>query len=473
MNTENKTQLAIIGAGPGGYVAAFLAADMGMQVTLIDSKPNPGGVCLYQGCIPSKAFLHTAKILSEAKEAKNFGIDFGQPKIDIEKLRKWKQDVVSKMTAGLGVLTKQRKITYLQGLASFADHKTLHIEKSDGSSQELSFEHAMIATGSQIASLPNLPANSTRIMNSTHALELKDVPKTLLIIGGGYIGLELGTVYASLGSQVTVVEMLPDILPGADRDLVQVFKKRFKTLFHAVKLQTKVIELTETKKGIAVKFQGPDKKENEEEFEKVLVSIGRKPNSGNLGLENTKIEVDQRGFIKVDPQRKTAEKNIYAIGDVAGEPMLAHKASHEGRLAVEVIAGSKAVFEPKAIPAVVFTDPEIAWCGLTEDQAKKQGRNVEIAKFPWGASGRATTLGRNDGLTKLIIDPGTKRILGMGIVGPGAGELIAEGVVAVEMGAIAADIKLSIHPHPTLSETIMESAEVLYGQCSHIFSPKK
>ena len=470
--SEKTAHLVVIGAGPGGYAAAFLAADLGMDVTLIDPEINPGGICLYRGCIPSKALLHIAKVLSEAQEAKNWGIDFGAPKIDLDKMRAWKNAVVSKMTGNLGILAKQRKVTYIQGRASFVNATTFNVQKENGTSEELKFKYAIVAVGSRPVTLPDLPSDP-RILNSTGALDLKDTPKTLLVVGGGYIGLELGTVYAALGTKVSVVEMTPGLLPGVDSDLTRVLAKNLEKHFDVVMLNTKVTKMTPAKNGVRVNFEGPDLKEPEKEFEKVLVAVGRKPNSSGIGLENTKIELDNRGFVKINAQRQTKEPNIYAIGDIAGEPMLAHKAAHEGRVAVEAIAGHKVAFEPKAIPAVVFTDPELAWCGLTENQAAKENREIKIAKFPWGASGRATTLDRNDGLTKLILDAKTERVLGVGIAGVGAGELIAEGVLAVEMGAIVTDLKLSIHPHPTLSETFMESAEAFFGQSSHIYRPKK
>jgi dihydrolipoamide dehydrogenase len=482
----SNTQLVVIGAGPGGYAAAFYAADLGMQVTLVDPAVNPGGVCLYRGCIPSKALLHVARVLSEAKHAEQWGVSFGAPKIDVDRLRGFKEKVVTQLTGGLGQLSKQRKITYVQGTASFTDAKTLRIEKTDpstGSGQaaadSLTFEHAIIATGSHPAKVPGLSIDSPRVMDSTGGLELPDIPKSLLVIGGGYIGLELGTVYAALGTKVTVVEMTDGLLPGADRDLVNILAKRIESICEAVLLKTKVVGMKEGKNGVTVTFdpstgsgQGGEVEKKEQTFDRVLVSIGRRPNPVP-GIENTKVKVNERGFVEVDGKRQTAEPSIYAIGDVVGEPMLAHKASHEGRVAVEAIAGHKVAFEPLAIPAVVFTDPELAWCGLTETDAKKQNREVTVARFPWGASGRSLTLDRSDGVTKLVLDPKTERILGVGIVGPGAGELIAEGVLAVEMGANATDLKLSIHPHPTLSETLMESAEVFFGQATHVYRPRR
>lgn len=470
-NEVESTQLAIIGGGPGGYAAAFLAADLGLEVTLIDSEPNPGGVCLYRGCIPSKALLHVAKVINEAREAKAWGVSFSDPEIDLDKVRAWKAQVVGKLTGGLGQLSRQRKITYIQGHAAFMDARTLRIEKQDGESQ-LKFKNAILATGSYPATLPNnISLDSPRLLDSNSALEIKDIPKNLLVIGGGYIGLEMATVYASLGSQVTVIEMSESLLPGVDRDLVSVLVKRMEGTLHAILLKTKVVSLKEEAHGIRARFEGSE--EGEQIFEKVLAAVGRKPNSAIPGLEHTQVEVNERGFIQVDPQRRTADPAIFAIGDVAGEPMLAHKANHEGRVAAEVIAGHRVLFEPQAIPAVVFTDPEVAWCGLTETEAKQEARPIQVARFPWAASGRAATLHRADGVTKLIIDPETERVLGAGIVGSGAGDLIAELVLAVEMAAVASDIKLSIHPHPTLSETVMEAAEVFFGQSTHLYRPAK
>ena len=472
-----QTQVVVIGAGPGGYAAAFYAADLGMQVTLVDPAVNPGGVCLYRGCIPSKALLHVADVLNEARHAEAWGVAFGAPKIDIEKLRGFKTKVVNQLTGGLGQLSKQRKIAYIQGTAAFRDAHTLEITREGQTAAEtLTFEHAIIATGSRPSTLPGLNLENPRLMDSTGALEVPDVPKSLLVVGGGYIGLELGTVYAALGTKVTVVEMTGGLLPGADRDLVNILAKRIESMSEAVWLNTKVVAMREAKNAIVVTFEGeglPADGPKERMFDRVLVSVGRRPNSAVPGLDRTKVRVNARGFIEVDAARRTAEPSIYAIGDVVGEPMLAHKASHEGRVAVEAIAGERVAFEPLAIPAVVFTDPELAWCGLTETEAQKQKREVTVARFPWAASGRALTLDRTDGMTKLVLDPKTERVLGVGIVGPGAGELIAEGVLAVEMGANATDVRMTIHPHPTLSETIMESAEVFFGQATHVYRPKK
>lgn len=471
----STTKLVVIGAGPGGYAAAFHAADLGLEVALVDTEANPGGVCLYRGCIPSKALLHVAKLVHEAKHASEWGITYPAPKIDLDKLRAFKDKVVTKLTGGLGQLSKQRKVNYIQGRASFKDASTLSIDLVDGGTETLSFEHAIIATGSRPATVPSLSLDSDKVMDSTSGLDLPDIPKTLLVVGGGYIGLELGSVYAALGTKVTVVEMTAGLLPGADRDLVTYLSRQLEKTLHKILLNARVVEMKDDKKGVRVKIEGDalDKADREQVFDRVLVSVGRRPNSAVPGLDTTKVKVSDKGFIEVDLARRTAEPSIYAIGDVVGEPMLAHKASAEARVAVESIAGHKTAFEPQAIPAVVFTDPEVAWCGLTETEAKAQGIRVEIAKFPWAALGRALAIDRPDGLTKLIIDPATERILGVGIVGAGAGELIAEGVLAVEMAALATDLKLSIHPHPTLSETLMEAAEVFFGHSVHVHRPKR
>jgi dihydrolipoyl dehydrogenase len=468
-----STQLVVIGAGPGGYAAAFYAADRGMKVTLVDPEKNPGGVCVYRGCIPSKALLHVADVITESAHAKDFGVEFQKPAVDLGKLRDFKNKVVGTLTAGAGQIRNLRKIQHLQGMASFSDARTLDVELVDGKKDTLTFEHCIIATGSRPAEVPGLSIDSARVMDSTGALDLPDIPGSLLVVGGGYIGLELGSVYAALGSRVTVVEMTAGLLPGADRDLVNILAKRIEAICEAVWLNTKVTGMKTVTDGVAVTFDG-EGKSGDQTFDRVLISIGRKPNSSIPGLDKTRVQIDKRGFIVTDKSRQTAEPSIYAIGDVAGEPMLAHKASHEGRAAVDAIAGDRNVaFEPAAIPAVVFTDPEIAWAGLTETEAAKQGLKVTIAKFPWGASGRAISIGRTDGVTKLVIDPDSERVLGVGICGPGAGELIAEGVLAIEMGATARDMALTIHPHPTLSETVMEAAEVFYGHATHVYRPRR
>lgn len=468
-----KTNLVVIGAGPGGYAAAFSAADLDMNVTLIDLEKNPGGVCLYRGCIPSKALLHIAKLIEETRHAKDWGIEFGEPKIDIDKLRDFKNKVVNKLTGGLGILSKSRKINYIQGRAAFTSSSTLKVEKVSGEVEEITFDKAIIATGSVIAEIPSLAINSKRVLNSTSALDLPTIPKSLLVVGGGYIGLELGSVYNALGTKVSVVEMMPGLLPGADRDLVQFLAKKVEKSFDKILLNSKVKSIKEIDDHLEVAIENDKGETTQYEFDYVLMSIGRKPMTKGLGLENTNVTVTDRGWIEVNPSMQTKDSKIYAIGDIAGEPMLAHKASHEARVAVEHIAGHKVVFEPKAIPAVVFTDPEIAWAGLTETQAKEKDIPHEVAKFPWAASSRATTFDRSDGVTKLILEPKTERILGVGICGPGAGELIAEGTLAIEMGANATDLKLTIHPHPTLSETVMEAAEMFFGQSTHVYRPKK
>jgi dihydrolipoamide dehydrogenase len=473
--TTKNLRVAMVGGGPGGYAAAFLAADLGMQVTLIDPEANPGGVCLYRGCIPSKALLHVAKLIEESQQAKNWGIDFPEPKIDLTRLRTWKEGVVKKLTGGLGQLSKQRHVEYIQGRAAFENSTTLRIIKIDSAEVALSFDRIILATGSRPAIIPALKIDSPRLMDSTGGLNLEDIPGSLLVVGGGYIGLELGSVYAALGTRVTVVEMLPGLLPGADRDLVLPLHKRLEKKFEAILLNTTVASLKEDGAGIRATFDGASVKDDNREriFDRVLVSVGRKPNSEIPGLEKTQVQVSPRGFIEVNKQLQTTDPAIYAIGDVVGEPMLAHKASHEGRTAVEAIAGHKVAFEPAAIPAVVFTDPEVAWCGLTETQAEKENREIKVAKFPWGASGRAVTLDRPEGMTKLLVDPQSERVLGVGIVGAGAGELIAEGVLAVEMAALASDVAMTIHPHPTLSETMMETAEVFFGTSTDVYRPKR
>lgn len=464
--------LLVIGGGPGGYPAAFLAADHGISVTLVDLDPNPGGVCLYRGCIPSKALLHVARVLTEARDSVEWGLTFAEPKIDLDRMRSWKDKVVGKLTGGLGMLTRKRNIRYIQGRARFVSNKSVEVERPDGARQLITFDHCILSPGSRPVIPPSMRLASNRVMDSTAALNLPDIPGTLLVVGGGYIGCELGTVYAALGSKVTVVEMLPQLLTGADRDLANVLIGVLEKKFHKILLKTKVVEMVDKGKKIQVRFEGLHVDEPVQEFDRVLISVGRKPNTEDLGLENTRIQLDEKGFIKTDKQRRTAEPHIFAIGDAAGEPLLAHKASHEGRIAVEALMGHPSVFDPRAIPAVVFTDPEMAWCGLTELQARQDGREVKIVTFPWAASGRAATMGRNEGLTKLVLDPHTEQVLGVGIVGVGAGEMIAEGVLAVEMAARAEDLKMTIHAHPTLSETMMEAAEIFFGHATHVL-PKR
>ena len=456
-----QTQLAVIGAGPGGYMAAFKAAELGLKVTLIDPEAAPGGVCLHRGCIPSKALLHVAKLVSEAEESKAIGVTFAKPKIDVGQVRDWKNRVIEKLTGGLAGKAEKLKVDIIRGVARFSDNQTLEIETEAGEKQPLQFEQAIIATGSRPILLPGV-STSERIIDSTGALELADVPKNLLVVGGGYIGLELGSAYAAMGSKVSVVEMTNGLLPGCDRDLVSALKRRLDKKFAEILLSTKVLEMKEQKNGVQVALEDKKGERSNRRFDKVLIAVGRKPNGENLGLENTSVKVNEKGFIAVDGQQRTAENNIFAIGDIAGEPMLAHKAYGEALVAAEVAAGHKAVFEPRAIPAVVFTDPEVAWCGLTETAAREQKLKVKTAKLPWRSNGRTLTLGRDDGMTKLIVDVETDRLLGAAVVGPGAGELIAECVVAMEMAAVGEDLRKSIHPHPTLSETIFEAAQMLF-----------
>ena len=462
----------MVGAGPGGYTAAFLAADLGLNVTLIDEAQDPGGVCLYRGCMPSKALLHVARVLTEAREAGAWGVSFAEPDIDLDRLQSWKNTVVSTLTGGLGQLTRQRNIDYLEGRAALVDARTVAVTMTDGCTREVPFNHGILATGSRPARPAALASEHDRILDSTSALDVNRIPDRLLVIGGGYIGLELGSVYAALGAAVTVVEMTSTLLPGVDADLVRVLSRRFRSVAEAVYLDTTVTQLTADDEGVMVRLEGPTVAEDKR-FEEVLVAVGRVPNSEIAGLDRTAVEVDPRGFVRVDAQRRTAEPSLFAIGDLAGEPMLAHKAFHEARVAVETIAGHKVAFEPMVIPAVVFTDPEIAWCGLTEAEAKADGTAIGIARFPWAASGRAVTLSRTDGMTKLVVEPETQRILGVGIVGAGAGELITEGVVAIEMGATVEDLRACIHPHPTLSETLLESAESFLGLSTHVYKPQR
>jgi dihydrolipoamide dehydrogenase len=480
-NNTIQTDLVVIGAGPGGYAAAFAAADRGIKTVMVDADEQPGGVCLNRGCIPSKTLLHIARLITEAHEAESMGVSFGKPQVDITAVRKWKNDVIGKNAGGVRQLAKSRGVQLIRAWGRFEDSQTLLLSTEKGGEPDqgrIRYQHAILASGSLPARIPAFfEINSPRVMDSTGALELPDVPKSLLVIGGGYIGLEMGTVYAALGSEVSVVEMTDGLLPGADRDLVRVLQNRLKKMFKNIWLGTKVTRVADNGNALTVSFEkagdaggnAPD----EAQFDRALVAVGRVPNSKGLGLENTKVKVIERGFVEIDRQCRTADENIFAIGDVAGEPMLAHKASYEAKIAVEVIAGEKAAFDARAIPAVVFTDPEIAWAGITETQAAKEGIKVEVSKFPWGASGRATAIGRNDGLTKIIVSPDTKRVIGVGIVGVGAGELIAEGTLAIEMGASAGDVGMTIHAHPTLAETVGEGAELAVGTTTHIYKPPR
>ena len=470
---NGSPKVVVLGGGPGGYPAAFHAADLGMDVTLVDLEKNPGGVCLHRGCIPSKALLHIAKVLHETTEAEQLGVSFGKPTLDLDKIRAWKDSVVDRNTGGLGQMRGLRNVKSLHGRGRFAGPNQLTVETVDGDNVTVDFDYAIIATGSRPVQLPMFDNESDRVLDSTSGLDLPDIPKKLLVVGGGYIGLEMGSVYAALGSKVTVVEMMSGLLPGADRNLVTFLHKKLEKDFDQILLNTKVVASKAGKNAVEVTFEDKKGEQRKEKFDRVLVAVGRRPNSEDLGLENTKVKVIERGFIEVDAQRRTGAPNIFCIGDVAGEPQLAHKATHEGIVAVEAIAGKKTVFDPHAIPAVVFTDPEIAWCGLTEEEAKANGQDVKVAKFPWTASGRATALERNDGVTKLIVDPGTERILGVGITGVGAGDMISEGVLAIEMGATVQDLQLTIHPHPTLSETIMEAADHYHGHSPHFYQKRR
>jgi dihydrolipoamide dehydrogenase len=470
------SHVVVLGGGPGGYAAAFLAADLGLETTIVEADPRLGGTCLLRGCIPSKALLHVAKVVSEAREMGAWGVEFDKPRIAVDKVRARKEKVIDTLTGGLAELAKRRKIRRINARGVFVDSTTLQLEGGDPKtyeSERLTFDYCILATGSVPAMPKMFDIGSDRVMDSTGALNLVDVPERLLVIGGGYIGLEMGTVYAELGSRVSVVELLDGLLPGADRDLVKPLEKRLRESFESIMLSTKVLGLRQEGDKVAVEMEGPDGAKFTNHYDRVLVSVGRRPKSSGYGLENTKVKVNDKGFVEIDDQQRTADEHILAIGDVAGEPMLAHKASHEGKVAAEVLAGEPAAFDKAAIPAVVFTDPEIAWAGLTADQAQREGREVEIAQYPWQASGRAIANGRTDGLTKLIVEPGTERVLGCGIVGSGAGELIAEAVVAIEMGCTARDLAESIHPHPTLSETLSFAAEVQLGTATEVYRPKR
>lgn len=470
------SQLVVLGGGPGGYAAAFLAADEGMDVTIIEAEGKLGGTCLLRGCIPSKALLHVAKVISEAEElTEEWGVEYSSPKIAIDKVRARKDKVISTLTGGLAGLAKKRKVKVIKAKGSFVNSTTIQLEGDDESipaEKTITFDHCVLATGSIPAMPPAFKIGSDRVVDSTGALELKEIPERMLVIGGGYIGLEMGTVYATLGSKVDVVELASGLLMGADRDLVKPLERRIKPLMENIFLNTKVGSVYEKGDKVEVAFEGPGKF-GTEEYDLVLVSVGRSPNTRDIGLENTNVEVIERGFVKVDSKLRTADPNILAIGDVAGEPMLAHKATHEGRIAIEALLGKSIEFDKRAIPAVVFTDPEIAWAGITEDEAKRDGVKYEVAAYPWAASGRAQALGRTDGLTKWLVNPDTEQVIGCGIVGAGAGELISEAVLAIEMGCHLHDITDAIHPHPTLGETLMNAGEIFFGTATEIYKPKK
>jgi dihydrolipoamide dehydrogenase len=471
----NHSQVVVLGGGPGGYAAAFLAADLGLEVAIVEADPRLGGTCLLRGCIPSKALLHVAKVMSEAAEMAEWGIDFSKPKLNIDRMRARKEQVLDTLSGGLAQLAKRRNVRVITARGIFVDSQTLQLEGGSPEtydSERLTFDHCILATGSVPAMPKMFKIDSPRVMDSTGALKLEDVPDTLLVIGGGYIGLEMGTVYAELGSAVSVVELTDGLLPGADRDLVKPLEKRLRERFVGIHLGTKVVGLKDAGDKIEVQVEGAELN-GTFSYDRVLVSIGRRPVTSGIGLENTKVKVTDRGFVVVNDRQQTTDPHILAIGDVAGEPMLAHKASHEGKVAAEVLAGEPAAFEPIAIPAVVFTDPEIAWAGLTVEEAKRNGHEITVAQYPWQASGRATAIGRTDGLTKWILDPQTDRVLGCGIVGSGAGELIAEAVVAIEMGCTMRDVADSIHPHPTLSETVAFAGEVHLGTATEVYRPKR
>ncbi len=468
-----EAEVLILGGGPGGYAAAFRAADLGMDVTVIDESGQPGGVCLFRGCIPSKALLYAAEFISEAKRAPQMGIRFGDPEIELEKLGEWKNQAVEKLAKGLVNLCKKRGVQLVKARAVFEDSRHVRLHESDSDITHIKFRHAIIATGSSPIALPKTEFKKNgRLMDSTMALELADIPPRLLVVGGGYVGAELGSVYAVLGSRVTLVEMTDGLMPQVDRDLVEPLEKSLQDLFETIHLNTRVADLAERDNEVAVELSR-EGDQSEHTFDRVLVAVGRRPNSADIGLDNTAVKLDDNGFIEVDAKLRTAEENIYAIGDVAGGVMLAHKAMFEGRVAAEVIKGEPSAFDVRAVPAVVYTSPQLAWCGLTEIEAAQQDRAVEVVRFPWSASGRAATMGISRGLTKMLIDPSSERILGVGIVGREAGELIAEGVLAVEMGAVAEDIALSMHPHPTLSEGEKEASEAFLGSATHILGRRK
>jgi dihydrolipoamide dehydrogenase len=465
--------LVVLGGGPGGYAAAFLAADLGMQVAIVERDERLGGTCLLRGCIPSKALLHVGRVLAEARELSDWGLEFGKPALRLDALRARKDKVIGTLTGGLATLARRRNVTVVRGNARFTGSSAVEVAPAEpgGASQTITFDHCILASGSRPTRIPAFDIGSERVMDSTAALELRDIPESLLVVGGGYIGLEMGTVYAELGSRVSVVELTDSLLPGADRDLVKPLHQRLEKLFEKIHLRTKVVKLEDVGTAVRVHFEGPEGA-TAREVSRVLVAVGRRPNSDCIGLENTAVKVSAKGFVEVDGQQRTADPRILAIGDVCGEPMLAHRASHQGKVAVEALHGEPALFAPRAIPAVVFTDPEIAWAGLTEQEATASGRSVEISRYPWAASGRAQALGRTDGLTKLLVDPETDAVLGVGIVGAGAGELVAEGVLAIEMGCSARDLMESIHPHPTLGETVAFSAENYFGLATEIYRPR-
>lgn len=464
-------QVVVLGSGPGGYTAAFRAADLGLDVVLIEKNPTLGGVCLNVGCIPSKALLHAAKVITEAEEMDHFGVSLGKPKIDIDKLRGWKQSVVDKLVGGLGGLAKARKVTVVEGKGMFSSANSIDVETADGK-KVITFDQCIVAAGSEPVTLPFIPHEDARVIDSTGALELDSIPNKLLVLGGGIIGLEMGTVYEALGSKVTVVEFMDQIIPGCDKDIVKPLAKRLESRFEEIRTKTKVTAVKAQKNGLKVTMEGPDGAEDKL-FDKVLVAVGRRPNGALIALDKAGVAVDEKGFVPVDNQMRTNQPHIFAIGDVVGQPMLAHKAVHEGKVAAEVCAGEKRAFDARVIPSVAYTDPEVAWVGVTETDAKAQGMKVGKGVFPWAASGRSLSLGRDEGITKVIFDPEDDRVIGAAIVGPNAGDLIAEVALAIEMGADATDLGHTIHPHPTLSETVNFAAEMFEGTITDLMPPKK
>jgi dihydrolipoamide dehydrogenase len=471
-NEDRHVGLLVLGAGPGGYTAAFRAADLGLEVMVVDGRDTLGGVCLNVGCIPSKALLHAAKVIAETKEMSEHGLSFGEPTIDLDKLRSWKDGVVGKLVGGLAGLAKQRKVTTLQGTGRFVSPHRVEVTGADGRTSVVGFDQAIVAAGSEPVRLPFVPHDDPRVLDSTSALELRDIPERLLVLGGGIIGLEMATVYAELGSRITVVELMDQLIPGADKDLVKPLAKHIGSRYENVYLSTKCTNVEATDKGLVVSFEGSKAPESDT-FDAVLVAVGRVPNGSMLGLEQAGVAVSDRGFVPVDDQMRTNVSHVFAIGDVVGQPMLAHKATHEGKVAAEVAAGKPSAFEGRVIPSVAYTDPEVAWVGVTETEAKARGLSYGSGTFPWAASGRSLSLGRSEGSTKLLFDTETDRIIGAGIVGPSAGDLITEAALAIEMGADAADIGLTIHPHPTLSETVGMAAEAFEGTLTDLYLPKK
>jgi dihydrolipoamide dehydrogenase len=472
-DVENQTaEVLVLGGGPGGYTAAFRAADLGQRVVLVDREPALGGVCLNVGCIPSKALLHAAKVIAETKEMSENGITFGTPAIDLDKLRAWKEGVVRRLTGGLAGLAKQRKVTTIRGYGRFTSPHQLQVELAEGGTTTVGFEQAIIAAGSEALTLPFIPAADPRVIDSTGALELSEIPGRLLVIGGGIIGLEMATVYHELGAKITVVELLDQLIPGTDKDLISPLAKRITRAYENIYVKTKVTGVQAGPEGLTVSFDGPQAPATDT-FDRILVAVGRSPNGKLIGAEQAGVAVDDRGFIAVSKQMRTNVEHIFAIGDIVGQPMLAHKAMHEGKVAAEVIAGKNSFFDARAIPSVAYTDPEVAWAGVTENEARAAGVTYGKGVFPWAASGRSLTLGRSEGLTKVLFDADSGRIIGCGITGPNAGDLIAEAVLAIEMGADAADIALSIHPHPTLSETVALAAEAFEGTITDLYLPRK